>query len=69
VPCHFDLLVSELSSGPFDGGAAAEFPAAIAFTVTTGEILGGLVMLAGVAVATLSRGNRVGRRNPATPNS
>ena len=34
-------------------GLAALIPAAFAFTVTTGEIVGGVVMLAGVGVATL----------------
>jgi drug/metabolite transporter (DMT)-like permease len=37
---------------------AAAFPAVFAFTVTSGEILGGVVMLVGVGVATVSRGTR-----------
>jgi drug/metabolite transporter (DMT)-like permease len=45
---------------------AALFPAAFAFTVTTGEVVGGLVMLAGVGVATLGRVTPA-RRNAAPP--
>jgi O-acetylserine/cysteine efflux transporter len=59
----FTIFLNPPMTTGYKAALAALFPVAFAFTVTGGEVLGGVLLLAGVAVAVL----RVSRARPSSP--